>query len=35
MMKQGLTTIEKGTKTWTHCDVRETEQNDLYEVSLF
>lgn len=32
---KGLSTIEKGTTTWTHCDVRETQQNELYEVSLF
>ncbi len=31
----GLTTIEQGTKTWTHCDVRETQQNDLNKVPLF
>lgn len=31
----GLTTIEKRTSTWTHCDVRETQQNELYEVPYF
>ncbi len=32
---KGLTTIEQGTKTWNHCDVRETQQEELFEVPFF